>query len=219
MIPNVQDLKDRCRALASALYGRSDNTGAKVVTSRTQGEPRARGDLWEARSFAEGRRNDHRGYGVDELAALRDLQRTLEAKLAALLEEKLTALRGDLRARAARYIEDSAALVRQAAEVEAILGWKPETAPDPIRALIEGSPTPPTEAEAEAAEKAGHLWRCVATIDGEPSPGLSFDCAKYVRAGTVFAGLPRRKGSVYVERWWLLDKHGIVIARAPGTST
>lgn len=79
-----------------------------------------------------------------------------------------------------------------------------------LRAIIEGRTVPPTDEEIEVHEAAGGRWRCVATVDGQRAPGLCFDGARdIVGRESVFDGLPRRIGSVYVETWWALDCHGM----------
>lgn len=72
-----------------------------------------------------------------------------------------------------------------------------------------GRPVPPTDAEVEAHEARGGLWRCVVTIDGEVSHGLSFDLSRTPPSSAI-PGFPRRRGSVYVETWWALDALGRV---------
>lgn len=78
---------------------------------------------------------------------------------------------------------------------------------DALRAAVAGRPTPPTREEAEAAHAAGRLWRCVATIDGEASGGLSSDLQRWP-SGDPFSVFPRRHGAAYAARWWMLDADG-----------
>jgi len=80
------------------------------------------------------------------------------------------------------------------------------------RAILKGRTVPPTEAEREAHCANGGLWRCVVTIDGDSSfNGLHFDRRKFPPPSAL-DGLPRRRGSVYVETWWALDASGVLCA-------
>lgn len=80
------------------------------------------------------------------------------------------------------------------------------------QSILKGRTTPPTEAEREAHRKAGGSWRCVVTIDGKITHmGLHFDRNEFPPS-SVFDGLLKRRGIVYIETWWALDATGALCA-------
>ena len=80
------------------------------------------------------------------------------------------------------------------------------------QSILKGRTTPPTEAERDAHRKAGGLWRCVVTIDGKITHmGLHFDRNEFPPS-SVFDGLLKRRGIVYIETWWALDATGALCA-------
>lgn len=81
-----------------------------------------------------------------------------------------------------------------------------------LRDILEGRTTPPTEAEMEAHEAAGGLWRRVSTMDGAVIRGSSADGEPWVYVDDPMYALPKRHGSFYATRYWALDSRGELTA-------
>lgn len=167
---------------------------------------------WAERQADEAELEQKRVANLDaECARLRKALETQAKAVRALESTRASRSAHDQRVLASLEAKDRETLLT---EVDALRAERDafNTTATELRDILDGRAAPPTEAEMEAHEAVGGLWRWVSTMDGGIVRGCSADGEPWVYTDDPMYALPKRRGSVYRTRYWALNSRGELTA-------